>query len=151
MTNGQNIAETIKDALNEARTMADSQTIIGEPIVVGSTTIIPVSKISIGVGLGGGTYGKQKTNNAGVGGTGVTITPVSFIVVDDNGRTSLLNVGINTSENSTKISGTVNEIDKALDSVPGILSKIKDLFVNEKVAETKVTVEDVVEETTVTE
>ena len=148
MTNGQNIAETIKDALNEARTMADSQTIIGDPIVVGSTTIIPVSKISIGVGLGGGTYGKQKTNNAGVGGTGVTITPVSFIVVNDDGRTSLLNVGTNTVDSSSKISGTVNEIDKALDSVPGILSKIKGLFVNEKVTEVTVEKEVAVTEET---
>lgn len=145
MTNSQNIAETIKDALNEARTMADSQTIIGDPIEVGETTIIPVSKISVGIGLGGGTYGKQKTNNAGVGGTGVTIAPVAFIVVGKDGKASLLNVGSD-SVDTSKISGTVNEIDKALDNVPGILSKIRGLFVNEK--KTEVTVE---EEITVTE
>ena len=133
MTNGQNIAETIKDALSEARLVADSQTIIGDPIEVGGTTIIPVSKISVGIGLGGGTYGQQKTNNAGIGGTGVTITPVSFIVVAADGKTSILNVGTSGSTDpGSKISGTVSEIDKALDNVPGILSKVKALVGNEK-------------------
>ena len=62
MTGNQNIADTIRQALSEVRSMADSQTIIGEPIVVGETTLIPVSKVSIGVGIGGGTYGKETAN-----------------------------------------------------------------------------------------
>ena len=58
--NGANsILDSVRLALNEVKQAADSQTIIGDPITVGETTRIPVSKISIGVGLGGGTYGKE--------------------------------------------------------------------------------------------
>ena len=130
MTNNTNFAETIKEALAEVRSMADSQTIIGEPIVVGETTLIPVSKVSIGVGLGGGTYGKDSGNNAGAGGTGLTVSPVAFIVISKNGTPTLLNVGSEFA--SPKIAGTVSEIDKALDDVPEIISKVKGIFKKDK-------------------
>ena len=130
MTNNSNIADTIRQALAEVRSMADSQTIIGEPIVVGETTLIPVSKVSIGVGLGGGTYGKDNGNNAGAGGTGLTVSPVAFIVVDKSGATSILNIGSEPSV--SRISGTVCEIDKALDNVPGIVEKVKKIFKKKK-------------------
>ncbi|MBO4951065.1 MAG: hypothetical protein J6E38_08640 [Clostridia bacterium] len=150
MTNNNNIAETIRQALAEVRSMADSQTIIGDPIVVGETTLIPVSKVSIGVGLGGGTYGKDTNNNAGAGGTGLTVSPVAFIVISKNGTPTLLNVGSEFA--SPKIAGTVNEIDKALDDVPEIISKVKGIFKKDKKeTETVVTEEVTVTEETVTE
>lgn len=136
MTN--NIADTIRQALAEVRSMADSQTIIGDPLVVGDTTLIPVSKVSIGVGLGGGTYGKEATNNAGAGGTGLTVSPIAFIVVNKSGATSLLNIGTDV-VSSPKISGTVSEIDKALDDVPEIISKVKSIFKKDKTENTEET------------
>lgn len=137
-----NIAETIKSALSEVQNMADSQTIIGEPIKVGETTLIPVSKVSIGVGIGGGTYGKASDNNAGAGGTGLTVSPIAFIVVDKNGDVSMLNVGADTVM-GRNISGAVSEIDKALDNVPDIITKVKGIFGKEKEKE-KVIVEETV-------
>lgn len=122
-----NITETIKEALSEVRSMADSQTIIGEPIVVGETTLIPVSKVSIGVGIGAGTFAKTASNSAGAGGTGLTVSPVAFIVIAKDGTASMLNIG-ESSQGNSKISGTVNDIDKALDNVPEVFSKIKGIF-----------------------
>lgn len=127
-----NILDSVRLALAEVKQAADSQTIIGEPIKVGETTLIPVSKVSIGVGLGGGTYGKDTPNNAGGGGTGLTVSPVAFIVIDKNGETKLLNIGNNLDASISKISGTVNEIDKALDNVPGIITKVKGIFSKKK-------------------
>lgn len=148
MTGNQNIADTIRQALSEVRSMADSQTIIGEPIVVGETTLIPVSKVSIGVGIGGGTYGKETANNAGAGGTGLTVSPVAFIVVNKDGTASMLNIG-DVPAGASKIAGAVNDIDKALDNVPGIITKVKGLFKKDKKEETEeITVEETV---TVTE
>lgn len=144
MTGNQNIADTIRQALSEVRSMADSQTIIGEPITVGETTLIPVSKVSIGVGIGGGTYGKETANNAGAGGTGLTVSPVAFIVVNKDGSVSMLNIGDAPAAGASKIAGTVNDIDKALDNVPGIISKVKGLFKKKDTAEET---ETVVEET----
>ena len=43
MTNNQNISDAIRQALTEVSSLADSQTIIGDPIVVGEVTLIPVS------------------------------------------------------------------------------------------------------------
>ena len=129
MTNNQNIADTIRQALGEVRSMADSQTIIGEPITIGEVTLIPVSKVSIGVGIGGGTYGKETPNNAGAGGTGLTVSPVAFLVIAKDGSVSMLGIGDSpASAPTSKIAGTVSDIDKALDNVPGIITKVKGLF-----------------------
>ena len=147
MTNNQNVAETIRQALSEVRSMADSQTIVGEPMMVGEITLIPVSKVSIGVGLGGGTYGKDTQNNAGAGGTGLTVSPVAFIVINKDGSTSLLNIGSEPA-GASKIAGTVSDIDKALDNVPGIVSKVKGIFKKDKTSETVVEEVKVTEETT---
>ena len=148
MTNNQNIADTIRQALSEVRSMADSQTIVGEPINVGETTLIPVSKVSIGVGIGGGTYGKDTANNAGAGGTGLTVSPVAFIVVSKDGSVSMLNVGESAGASGSKIAGTVNDIDKALDNVPGIITKVKGMFKKDKDREQAVTVEEEITVTT---
>ena len=130
MTNNQNIGDAIRQALSEVSSLADSQTIIGDPMSVGEVTLIPVSKVSIGVGIGGGTYGKETSNGAGAGGTGLTVSPVAFIVVDKFGSTSILNIG--SEPNFSKISGTVCEIDKALDNVPDIIDKVKKIFKKKK-------------------
>lgn len=130
MNNNQNIAQAIKEALSEVKNLAETQTIIGEPIKAGGVTIIPVSRVSIGIGIGGGSYGKESSNGAGGGGTGLTVSPVAFIVIEENGTTKLLNVGADIP--GMKISGTVSEIDKALDDVPGIITKVKGIFKKDK-------------------
>jgi uncharacterized spore protein YtfJ len=37
-----------------------AQSVVGEPIKVGEVTVIPVSKMSIGFGVGGGGKGKEE-------------------------------------------------------------------------------------------
>lgn len=72
------IGEKIKD-------LAKTETIVGDPIQVGDTSIIPVVSIMAGWGAGAGT-GKasqeaEAEGGGGGGGGGVRITPVAFIVV----------------------------------------------------------------------
>ncbi len=145
------IIDSVRLALKDVKETADSQTIIGDPITVGEVTLIPVSKVSIGVGLGGGTYGKDVPNNAGGGGTGLTVTPVAFIVIGKDGDTKILNIGSEPASSGTNISGTVNEIDKALDNVPGIISKVKGIFSKKKDETVTETVTETITETVVTE
>lgn len=124
------MGESVKEALDKIRSMADTKTVIGEPInILENTTIIPVSKVSIGLGLGGGDYGKH-SNSAGGGGTGLTVTPVAFLVISSTGETKLLNIGEGYA--SLGIMGTVNGIDAALDKAPDILGKLKALFKGDK-------------------
>jgi len=90
-----NKAEAIIDTiLEKLQSFARTETVIGNPVEVGNTTILPVIKVSIGFGAGGGegTIEDGKENKTpsgggggGAGGGGVSIVPVGFIVVDDKG------------------------------------------------------------------
>jgi len=90
-----NKAEAIIDTiLEKLHNFARTETVIGSPVEIGNTTILPVIKVSIGFGAGGGegTIDDGKENKTpsgggggGAGGGGVSILPVGFIVVDDKG------------------------------------------------------------------
>ncbi len=75
-------AEIIGKLMEELRTVAKTETIMGKEIQVGDVTLIPVSRISLGVGAGGGQGSdNKKTGEGGGGGGGVMVTPIAFIAV----------------------------------------------------------------------
>jgi uncharacterized spore protein YtfJ len=101
-----NIASVI---LEKMRNIAQTDTVIGKPITVDNTTLIPVSKVSVGFGLGSNT---GKSELAGSGG-GVSVEPIAFIVVTDG------NVRLMSLTREKDIFG------KAIDLVPEVLSLLK--------------------------
>jgi uncharacterized spore protein YtfJ len=74
------LTDVIKTAMEQLQFIAKTETVIGEPIVSGGVTLIPVSRISIGFAAGGGN--DNKPSGAGTGG-GVSITPIAFISIID--------------------------------------------------------------------
>lgn len=145
MENKQPMSEVIKETIDKVKSLADTKTVIGDPItLIDGVTIIPVSKVSVGAGIGGGEYGTKKDkkkadsektvtdNFGGGGGTGITVTPVAFLVITANGEAKLLNIGENTGYASAAIIGAVNGIDAALDKAPDIIDKVKGLFKTKK-------------------
>ena len=46
--------------MDKVRGMADANTVVGEPIVSGDVTIIPISRVSVGFGTGGERFFLQK-------------------------------------------------------------------------------------------
>lgn len=108
--------------MDKLRAMVDANTIIGDPIVVGDITLIPVSKVSFGVATGGSDF-PSKTQSGlfgGGGGAGVTLSPVAFIAI--NGQ-------------SVKMMPVYNEmtsVDKAISMAPEVLEKAKELFSKDK-------------------
>ena len=75
-------AEIIGKLMEELKTIAKTETILGQGVQVGEFTLIPVSKITLGLGAGGGGEGEnKKAGEGGGGGGGVTVTPIAFIVV----------------------------------------------------------------------
>ena len=76
------LADVLKTALDQIQYIAKTETVVGEPIVAGSVTLIPVSRISIGFAAGGGGKDEKASSGAGTGG-GVNIIPVAFISVAD--------------------------------------------------------------------
>ena len=150
MENKQPMSEVIKETIDKIKSIADTKTVIGDPIsLVDGITIIPVSKVSVGAGIGGGEYGtkknKKKENNevtttdnfGGGGGTGITVTPVAFLVITSDGEAKILNIGENTGYLGNTIVGAVNGIDAALAKAPEIIDKVKFLFKSKKKDEEK--------------
>jgi uncharacterized spore protein YtfJ len=105
---------------------------MGKPVLVsGGTTIIPVSKISVGVASGGLDYfGKskdnlnekaQKKNFGGGGGTGVNISPLGFLVISAQGSVDLLTL-------DAPARDLTSHIFEFISSSPEFFEKIKNNF-----------------------
>ena len=62
------------------------------------------------------------TGLVGAGGTGLTVSPVAFLVIKDNGETSILNLGTSSSADG------LASFSALLEKSPEILTKIKDVF-----------------------
>ena len=134
MSNENKLQDIIKTSLESIRSMVDANTVIGNPINTDcGTTIIPISKISMGFASGGLDYngkdlkatttGTAKLQNfGGGGGTGLSVVPVGLLVVSKNGDVSMINVG-------DKIpSDPVEQIIDVIQRSPEILDKIKAFF-----------------------
>jgi len=74
------IEELVKTVLSELREISKTETVVGRPLKVGEMTILPVSRISVGFGAGGGKRDGKDGKGEGTGG-GVSVEPVAFIVV----------------------------------------------------------------------
>ena len=124
-----NLSQMIETALANIKKMTDANTVVGEPIKVSGTTVIPVSKISVGFASGGMDYqsksAPEKSPNFGGGtGSGFTITPIAFLTVDEIGSVSLLNLGT-AAEGGKDTFGKIGEI---LEKAPSTIEKIAKMF-----------------------
>lgn len=89
----KSIENLINGAMQNLHTMAEANTIIGQPITTfDGSKIIPISKVSVGYVVGGGEYTdltrKKKLEDyplAGGSGGGVSLTPVGFLISKKNG------------------------------------------------------------------
>ncbi len=66
------LADTI---LEKLRMVSQAETVIGKPIQAGNATVIPVSRVSMGFGLG------DNKNAVSASGGGVSVSPVAFVVI----------------------------------------------------------------------
>lgn len=104
--------------LQKIREMVDTSTVIGDPIVSGGVTVIPVSKISYGFASGGSDLPSKQEGDffGGGGGAGVTVTPVAFVVINGSDVQLL------------QISDQNNTANKIVDAMPDIIDKLRDAF-----------------------
>ena len=119
----QQLPNMLEQTITKIREMVDSNSVIGETIVTADgTTIIPVSKISIGLGGGGSDFASKNSNQqenpfGGGVGAGVKVTPVAFLIVKD-GNVRMLPVA--TPANTTT--------DRLVEMIPDTLDKIADFI-----------------------
>lgn len=111
-------------SMEKIREMVDVNTIIGSPMSTpdGEITIIPVSKVSFGFGSGGSDIPTKKDgqNFGGAAGAGVTISPLAFLVIKKNDVELL------------QISDENGKLAKILESIPGAMNKVLDMFKKKK-------------------
>ena len=85
-TDNQNyLDELVNSSIQNIKDLAKTNTIIGEPILSPSgSVIIPISKVSVGFVVGGGQYNsilkKLPYPMAGGSGGGITLSPIGFII-----------------------------------------------------------------------
>ena len=115
----QNLPNMLENTIAKIREMVDANSVIGTPITTpDGVTIIPVSKISVGVGGGGSDFvsknvNKQENPFGGGAGGGVKVTPIAFLIVKE-GSVRMLPVA--TPANSTA--------DRIVEQVPDVLDRI---------------------------
>jgi len=124
----KNLMET---TLESIKSSIDANTIVGDPIKTDTTVVIPISKVTVGFGIGGGEYSKgytetkskkqekvqqqDDTNFAGGSAGAISMQPVAFVVVE-NGETRLMSLDDN-----------VNIVDNILAITPKVIEKIQKL------------------------
>lgn len=88
-----NIGDLINQSIENIKKMIDIDTVMGTPIITDDTTVIPVSKMTIGV-VAGGANKMDRTKDAqefpiGASGGGVNVVPMGFLVIKD-GETNFI-------------------------------------------------------------
>ena len=119
------MSDIIRASLDGIRDMTDMEAAIGDAITTpNGVTVIPVSKVTMGIATGGIDYATKKLtspqNFGGGGGTGMSITPIAFLTVSPNAEVGIIPIA--TADND------IEKIIKLIDRSPDILSKIKGIL-----------------------
>lgn len=125
----QGMAESILENINQ---MVDVNTIVGEPIITPSgVTIIPISKVSVGFGLGGGDFKPSTPEErkcipfGGGGGGALTITPIAFLTVSGE-NVKLITIDRNETTVDKALAMAPEMVDKVANTVSALLKKDSD-------------------------
>lgn len=112
-----NVASSNLEVLfSKMESFISSKTVVGEPIEIGNTIILPLVDVVFGVGAGGN-EGKPepKEKSGSVGGVGAKIMPSAVLVIND-GNVQLVSIK------------NQDSVNKLVDMVPGILGKLSGMF-----------------------
>ena len=120
------IKDLIESTINSLDGMFTSDSILGETVTApDGTMIIPMAKVSFGVGGGGCEFKETNTvgNNlfGGGVGAGASVKPEGFLVITKNGSVGFVAVN----EGS-------NVAEKLVDYAPELIERITELFKKDK-------------------
>ena len=111
--------DLMTSTMEKIHQMVDTNTIVGEPITTpDGVTLIPISRVSLGFGSGGGDYGKTQPKDFGGGSAaGVKIEPVAFLVIRE-GVTRVLPVAM----------PPMTTLDRVVEMVPDMMDNVEKYF-----------------------
>lgn len=89
-----------------------TETVVGEPIVLGEVTLVPLIEISFGLGSGGGSSKEKGIDGSGAAGVGAKIVPTAIMVVRKD-EVSLIPLKDRDS------------MEKVMELIPEIINKLK--------------------------
>lgn len=102
-----NFNSVMTSLLKGVDSVFSTKTVVGEPINVGDTILVPLVDVSFGLGAGAGIQDKK---NKGGGGIGGKMSPSAILVIQ-NGKTKLVNIK------------QQDGLTKVLDMVPDLVDK----------------------------
>ena len=119
------LSDIIKTSLDGIRDFTDINTVVGKEITTPSgVTVIPVSKVTVGFANGGVDFSTKKSQanqNFGCGGgTGVSITPLAFLVIDSLGKVDLIPL--------VGSESTTDKIFSVIEHAPEIMARLRNTF-----------------------
>ncbi|MFZ5946293.1 MAG: GerW family sporulation protein [Bacillota bacterium] len=107
-------SNNINSLFEKLQSFFRTETVVGNPIHVGSITLVPIISVSFGAGSGSG-VGKDNKGNDGTGGgagAGGKITPNAILVIK-NDEVSVISLN------------SKGSLEKIVDLVPEIIAKVQ--------------------------
>ncbi|MCL4493809.1 MAG: GerW family sporulation protein [Firmicutes bacterium] len=120
---GHPIEGLMKTAMESIKGMIDVNTVVGQPVETpDGSTIIPISRVSLGFAAGGGEYWKRQTDGpghpfGGGSGAGVTVHPVGFLVAHKE------NVRLLSVERGDVLESLVNNVPQLIDQIQHLIQR----------------------------
>ena len=111
------------EIVDKVREIADANTIVGQPIVTGEVTIIPISRLTVGFASGGSDFvsknQKPEADNSfgGGSGAGMNLSPVAFLIVKGD-TVKLMPVA----------PPAATTVDRVVEMVPEVVDKVTDFI-----------------------
>ena len=107
-----NITNVMDSLISNMEHLVGSKTVIGEPVKVGDTTIIPLVDVSFGVAAGAGYKANGSKKDSGLGGMNAKLSPSAVLMIQD-GHARMISVK------------DTNSISKIADLIPELIDKFK--------------------------
>lgn len=112
------IGDLTEITLSKIKEMVDVNTVVGDPITTpDGITLIPVSRVTMGYGIGGSDVKPGMDAFGGGSGAGVKIDPVGFLCIED-GSVRMINI----------VSPAATTIDRVIDIAPDLIDKGEQLY-----------------------
>ena len=112
--------EELKDLLSQLESFITTKTVVGEPIHMGDTILLPLVDVTFGVGAGAKDKNYDKNGLASaMGGAGAKMSPSASLVIQGG---SIRMVNVKNQDLATRL----------VDMVPDVLERVKNGFEKEK-------------------
>lgn len=118
------LQELATSIITQLKEIAASDTVVGRQVIMGNKSVVPVTRVTVGFGVGGGEEesGEARSGFGGGAGGGVRVEPMGFIIIEED-KVSFLPTG------RTKYEGLIA-------AIPDLIARVQE-FKSDKKKESK--------------